>query len=139
MKAVDILLIEDNEGDILLTTEALEEGKILNRTRVVRDGRAAIDLLTEDLKSSTLPDLIILDVNIPRMNGHEVLKYIKEHTDLKQIPVIMLTTSSTELDITMSYQHHANCFITKPIDATDFLNAISKIKDFWINIVQLPK
>lgn len=139
MKAVDILLIEDNEGDILLTTEALEEGKILNRTRVVRDGRAAIDLLNEDLKSNTLPDLIILDVNIPRMNGHEVLKYIKQHTDLKQIPVIMLTTSSTELDITMSYQHHANCFITKPIDATDFLNAISKIKDFWINIVQLPE
>jgi len=139
MKAVDILLIEDNEGDILLTTEALEEGKILNRARVVRDGRAAIDLLNEDLKSNTLPELIILDVNIPRMNGHEVLKYIKQHTDLKKIPVIMLTTSSTELDITMSYQHHANCFITKPIDATDFLNAISKIKDFWINIVQLPK
>ncbi len=139
MKAVDILLIEDNEGDILLTTEAFEEGKILNRTRVVRDGKSAIDLLADDLKSKNLPDLIILDVNIPRMNGHEVLLHIKQHTDLKHIPVIMLTTSSTEMDITRSYQNHANCYITKPVEAWDFMNAISKIEDFWINIVQLPK
>ncbi len=139
MKPVDILLVEDNEGDILLTTEAFEEGRILNTTRVVRDGRSAIDLLSEDLKSNTLPDLIILDVNIPRMNGHEVLQYIKQHTDLKHIPVIMLTTSSTESDIIRSYQNHANCFITKPVEALDFMNAISKIEDFWINIVQLPK
>ncbi len=139
MKAVDILLIEDNEGDILLTTEAFEEGKILNRTRVVRDGKSAIDLLADDLKSKNLPDLIILDVNIPRMNGHEVLLHIKQHTDLKHIPVIMLTTSSTEMDITRSYQNHANCYITKPVEAGDFMNAISKIEDFWINIVQLPK
>ncbi|MES2872833.1 MAG: response regulator [Bacteroidota bacterium] len=139
MKAVDILLVEDNEGDILLTTEAFEEGRILNTTRVVRDGRSAIDLLSEDLKSNTLPDLIILDVNIPRMNGHEVLQHIKQHTDLKHIPVIMLTTSSTESDIITSYQNHANCFITKPVEALDFMNAISKIEDFWINIVQLPK
>lgn len=139
MKAVDILLVEDNEGDILLTTEAFEEGKILNSTRVVRDGRSAIDLLSDDLKSGTLPDLILLDVNIPRMNGHEVLQHIKQHLDLKHIPVIMLTTSSTELDINRSYQNHANCYITKPVDAAEFINAISKIEDFWINIVQLPK
>lgn len=139
MKAVDILLVEDNEGDILLTTEAFEEGKILNSTRVVRDGRSAIDLLSDDLKSGTLPDLILLDVNIPRMNGHEVLQHIKQHQDLKHIPVIMLTTSSTELDINRSYQNHANCYITKPVDAAEFINAISKIEDFWINIVQLPK
>lgn len=139
MKVVDILLIEDNEGDILLTTEAFDEGKILNRTRVVRDGRSAIDLLAADLESATLPDLILLDVNIPRMNGHEVLQHIKQHSDLKHIPVIMLTTSSTELDITRSYQNHANCYITKPVEAADFMNAISKIQDFWINIVQLPK
>lgn len=139
MKAVDILLVEDNEGDILLTTEAFEEGRILNRTRVVRDGRSAIDLLAEDIKSDNLPDLILLDVNIPRMNGHEVLQHIKQHTDLKHIPVIMLTTSSAELDINMSYQNHANCYITKPVEAQDFMNAISKIEDFWINIVQLPK
>lgn len=139
MKAVDILLVEDNEGDILLTTEALEEGKILNNTRVARDGKSAIDLLHENLKSDTLPDLILLDVNLPRMNGHEVLQYIKKHVDLKHIPVIMLTTSSAEKDINMSYQNHANCYITKPVEAADFMNAISKLEDFWINIVQLPK
>ncbi|WP_411274831.1 response regulator [Daejeonella sp.] len=119
MKLVDILLVEDNEGDILLTTEAFEEGKILDRTRVVRDGRSAIDLLAVDLKWDTLPDLIILDVNIPRMNGHEVLQHVKQHTGLKHIPVIMLTTSSTESDINMSYQNHANCYITKPVKAAD--------------------
>lgn len=139
MKAVDILLVEDNEGDILLTTEALEEGKILNSMRVARDGKLAVDFLHENLKLGTLPDLILLDLNLPRMNGHEVLQYIKRHVDLKHIPVIMLTTSSTEKDINMSYQNHANCYITKPVDAADFMNAISKVEDFWINIVQLPK
>ncbi len=139
MKAVDILLVEDNEGDILLTTEALEEGKILNNTRVARDGKLAIDLLHESLKLGTLPDLILLDLNLPRMNGHEVLQHIKMHVDLKHIPVIMLSTSSTEKDIKLSYQNYANCYIIKPVVAADFMNAISKIEDFWINIVQLPK
>ncbi|MGB4400034.1 MAG: response regulator [Daejeonella sp.] len=139
MKPVEILLVEDNEGDILLTTEALEEGKILNNTRVVRDGRMALDFLAEGLRSGTLPDLILLDVNLPRINGHEVLQYVKHHMELKHIPVIMLTTSSAEKDINLSYKNHANCYITKPVDATDFIEAISKIEDFWINIVQLPK
>lgn len=139
MKVVDILLVEDNEGDILLTTEALEEGKILNSTRVARDGKSAIDLLHESLKSGSLPDLILLDVNLPKMNGHEVLMHIKNNADMKHIPVIMLTTSSAEKDINLSYQNHANCYITKPVDASDFMDAISKIEDFWINIVQLPK
>lgn len=139
MKVVDILLIEDNEGDILLTTEALEEGKILNTTRVARDGKLAVDLLHENLASGTLPDLILLDVNLPRMNGHEVLHYVKNHAELKQIPVIMLTTSSTEKDINLSYQNHANCYITKPVEASEFIDAITKIEDFWVNIVQLPK
>lgn len=139
MKSVDILLVEDNEGDILLTTEALEEGKILNNTRVARDGKLAIDMLHESLNSGTLPDLILLDVNLPRMNGIEVLQYIKKHNDLKHIPVIMLTTSSSEKDISLSYQNYANCYITKPVEAADFMSAIAKIEDFWINIVQLPK
>ena len=139
MKPVEILLIEDNEGDILLTTEALEEGKILNNTRVVRDGKMALDYLAEGLNSGSLPDLILLDVNLPRINGHEVLQYVKQHVGLKQIPVIMLTTSSAEKDINLSYQNHANCYITKPVEAADFINAISKVEDFWINIVQLPK
>lgn len=139
MKTVEILLIEDNEGDILLTTEALEEGKILNSTRVVRDGKMALDYLAEGLKLGSLPDLILLDVNLPRINGHEVLQYVKQHVELKQIPVIMLTTSSAEKDINLSYRNHANCYITKPVEAADFIEAISKIEDFWINIVQLPK
>lgn len=139
MKAVDILLVEDNEGDILLTTEALEEGKILNNTSVARDGKLAIDMLHESLISGTLPDMILLDVNLPRKNGHEVLQYVKTHDGLKHIPVIMLTTSSAETDINLSYQNHANCYITKPVEAADFMNAISEIEDFWINIVQLPK
>lgn len=139
MKIVEILLVEDNEGDILLTTEALEEGKILNNTRVVRDGKAALDLLSEGLKLGKLPDLILLDVNLPRVNGHEVLQYIKKHAGLMQIPVIMLTTSSAEKDINLSYLNHANCYITKPVEAGDFIEAILKIEDFWINIVQLPK
>ncbi|MES3018677.1 MAG: response regulator [Bacteroidota bacterium] len=139
MKVVDILLVEDNEGDILLTTETLQEGKILSTTRVARDGKFAIDILHENLASGTLPDLILLDVNLPRLNGHEVLQYIKTHDGLKQIPVIMLTTSSAERDVNMSYQNHANCYITKPVEALEFINAISKIEDFWINIVRLPK
>ncbi len=139
MKTVEILLIEDNEGDILLTTEALEEGRILNNTRVLRDGKKALDYLAEGLISGGLPDLILLDVNLPRRNGHEVLQYVKQHMELKHIPVIMLTTSSAEKDINLSYKNHANCYITKPVEATDFIEAISKIEDFWINIVQLPK
>jgi len=139
MKVVDILLVEDNEGDILLITEALEEGKILNNSRVARDGKLAIDMLHENLISGALPDLILLDINLPRKNGHEVLQHIKTHPDLKHIPVIMLTTSSAEKDINLSYQNHANCYITKPVDASDFIKAISSIEDFWINIVQLPK
>lgn len=139
MKTVDILLVEDNEGDILLTTEALEESKILNTTRIVKDGKSAIDLLYNDLKTGTLPDLILLDINLPRVNGHEVLLNIKQHHDLKRIPVIMLTTSTSEKDVNLSYENHANCYITKPVEAGDFMNAITKIEDFWINIVRLPK
>lgn len=139
MKTVEILLIEDNEGDIFLTTEALEEGRILNNTKVVRDGKMALDYLAEGLETGNLPDLILLDVNLPKMNGHEVLQFVKQHIELKRIPVIMLTTSSAEKDINLSYQNHANCYITKPVEAADFMGAISKIEDFWINIVQLPK
>jgi CheY-like chemotaxis protein len=131
--------VEDNEGDILLTIEALEEGKFLNKIRVARDGRSAVDILSEDLIAGTLPNLILLDVNLPRMNGHEVLRHIKQHDLLKHLPVIMLTTSSAERDINISYQNHANCYITKPIEAGDFIAAITKVEDFWINLVQLPK
>jgi len=139
MKPIHILLVEDNEGDILLTLEAFEEGKITNNTTVIKDGKSAIDFLDEHAGTESLPDLVLLDVNLPRKNGHEVLSYIKTSEHLKSLPVIMLTTSSSDRDIRLSYQNYANCYITKPVGATDFMEAIIKIEDFWINIVQLPK
>lgn len=140
MERIHILLVEDNEGDILLTKDALENGKILNKLTIVKDGKAAIDYLTkkDDYINSELPDLILLDINLPKKNGHEVLQFIKTNEDLKQIPVIMLTTSSSELDINLSYKEHANCYITKPVEVDSFLDVISKIENFWITIVKLP-
>lgn len=141
MNSIHILLVEDNEGDILLTTEALEEGKIMNKLTVARDGQEAMDFLNKkgNFKNAKLPDLILLDVNLPRKNGHEVLKYIKTHDVFRSIPVIMLTTSSAQNDIDKSYENYANCYITKPIELNDFMVAIGKIEDFWINLVKLPK
>ena len=140
MTPIHILLVEDNEGDIFLTVEALEERKIVNKISVVKDGKEAIDFLekVEGFEDTDQPDLILLDVNLPKKNGHEVLTYIKGHLKLKHIPVIMLTTSSSERDIQKSYANHANCFITKPIDADDFLRVVSSIENYWISIVSLP-
>ena len=140
MKSVHILLVEDNEGDILLTTQALKEGKIANQISVVRNGEDALDFLNQKGKyiNETLPDLILLDVNLPRKNGHEVLQYIKTKDDMMHIPVIMLTTSSSDRDINISYRNHANCFITKPVESGTFLNVISEIESFWINVIKLP-
>jgi CheY-like chemotaxis protein len=140
MKPIHILLVEDNEGDILLTTEALEEKKIINKISVVKDGDKAIDFLNKknEYKDAELPNLILLDINLPKKNGHEVLQYIKTNDKLKHIPIIMLTTSSSEKDIMLSYKHYANCFITKPVEVNDFIEAVTKIENFWLNIVQLP-
>ncbi|TWI95541.1 CheY-like chemotaxis protein [Mucilaginibacter frigoritolerans] len=138
MKPINILLVEDNEGDILLTTEALEECKIVNKITIIKDGKAAVNFF-EYLNKNDIPDIVLLDVNLPKMSGHEVLMYIKNHDNYKQIPVIMLTTSSSEKDIMISYKNHVNCYITKPVDAIDFIKAISKIEDFWINIVSIPR
>ena len=140
MKPIHILLVEDNEGDVFLVTEALEEGKIINRISVTRDGKEAMDFLDKKGKyeNEQLPDLILLDINLPKKNGHEVLEYIKEKDELKQIPVIMLTTSSSEKDILLSNKNHANCFITKPVDVDHFLKVIYSIENFWVNIVKLP-
>lgn len=140
MGPIHILLVEDNEGDILLTKEAFENGKILTKLSVVKDGKEAIDYLTKkgNYKNSELPDLLLLDVNLPKINGHEVLQFIKTHEDLIQIPVIMLTTSSSSADINLSYKQHANCYITKPIEVDNFIDVISKIENFWISIVKLP-
>ena len=141
MNLIHILLVEDNEGDIFLIKEALEEGKIVNKISVTKDGKEAIDFLEkkEKYKNEETPDLILLDVNLPKKNGYEVLQYIKTAENLKQIPVIMLTTSSSEKDVLLSYKNHANCFITKPLDVNNFLTIVSSIESFWINIVKLPK
>lgn len=142
MENINILLVEDNEGDILLTTEALQEMKIANTLEIVRTGEAAIEFLakraTDKGSKSRLPDIILLDVNLPRINGHEVLKHIKESDTLKHIPVIMLTTSSSYDDISKSYQEHVNCYIVKPVEVSDFLEAVVQIESFWLNIVKLP-
>ena len=140
MHAIHILLVEDNEGDILLTKEAFEDAKLLTRLSVVRDGKEAVDFLNKHgaFQEVETPDLLLLDVNLPKKNGHEVLKFIKEDENLKHIPVIMFTTSSSEKDINLSYQNHANCYITKPVDVNDFLSVITKVENFWISVVNLP-
>lgn len=140
MNLIHILLVEDNEGDILLTTEALETFKFNTKLSVVRDGKGALDFLTRQgaFADAKHPDLILLDVNLPKKNGHQVLKFIKETQDLKHISVIMLTTSSTSSDINKAYENHANCYITKPIDPSCFIDVIATIENFWMSIVRLP-
>lgn len=138
MKSINILLIEDNEGDILLTTEAFEDSKIVNKVSVIRNGEDAINFFKGLDKKKHHPDLVLLDINLPKVSGHEVLLYLKNEDRFKSIPVIMLTTSSSEVDIELSYKHYVNCYITKPIDVSDFMKAITKIEDFWINIVTIP-
>lgn len=135
-----ILLVEDNEGDIFLIREALHEGGIINEVSVVRDGKEALDFLEQRGKyeKALRPGLVLLDINLPKKNGHEVLRNIKMNEVLKTIPVIMLTTSSSQQDIIESYKQHANCFITKPVNAEDFLQVVSGIENFWISIVTLP-
>lgn len=141
MKDVHLLLVEDNEGDILLTREAFEEKKLINNISVVKNGRDAIDFVFKKGMFTTVetPDLILLDVNLPLKNGHEVLQILKSNAKTKHIPIIMLTTSSSEKDIELSYKYHANCYITKPVEIEAFLSAVSSIEDFWIQLVKLPK
>ena len=138
MRSINILLVEDNEGDILLTTEAFEESRIVNNIKAIRDGKEAINFFESVTKKEDIPDLVLLDVNLPKVSGHDVLTYIKNNEKYLSIPVIMLTTSSSERDILQSYKNHVNCYITKPIDVGDFMKAIAKIEDFWINIVTIP-
>lgn len=138
MKPIQILLVEDNEGDILLTSEALAESRIANKITVIKDGKAAINFFESLTDKKAMPDLMLLDINLPKKSGHEVLHYIKNSDDFKHIPVIMLTTSSSEKDILNSYQNHVNCYITKPIDLYDFMHAVTKIEDFWVSVVSIP-
>lgn len=139
MKLVHILLVEDNDGDIQLTLDAFEESKVKTNISVVKNGRDALDFLHRrgDFANAEKPDLILLDINIPIFNGHEVLADIKQDPGLKRIPVIMLTTSSNPKDINLAYQNYSNSFVTKPIEMDDFLAAILKIEDFWLQLSKL--
>jgi CheY-like chemotaxis protein len=140
MEPIHILLVEDNEGDILLIRDAMENARVIIKLSVVKDGKEALDFLNKKNKyiNAEQPDLILLDINLPKKNGHEVLQFIKGTESLKQIPVIMLTTSSSVSDINWAYKNYANCYIAKPVEAETFLNVISKIENFWISIVKLP-
>jgi chemotaxis family two-component system response regulator Rcp1 len=140
-KPVEILLVEDSSGDVRLTREALKSAKILNHLTVVSDGVEAMKFLRHqgEYTGSIEPRLILLDLNLPRKNGREVLEEIKSDVKLRHIPVVILTTSSEESDVFASYQHHANCFITKPVDFPQFLKVIASIEDFWLTVVSLPE
>lgn len=140
LQDLEILLVEDNEGDIRLTIEAFSEAKIRNQIKVVRDGEEALLYLRKEGKytDSKTPDIILLDINLPRVDGKEVLQIMKNDPVLKTIPVIMLTTSSSETDIKQSYENHANCYVIKPVDLNKFLDVIRSIEDYWISIVRLP-
>lgn len=140
LQDLELLLVEDNEGDIRLTIEAFSEAKIRNQIKVVRDGEEALLYLRKEGKytDSKTPDIILLDINLPRVDGKEVLQIMKNDPVLKTIPVIMLTTSSSETDIKQSYENHANCYVIKPVDLNKFLDVIRSIEDYWISIVRLP-
>ena len=141
LKLVEILLIEDNPGDARLTQEALKDGKVRNSLHIVYDGEEATDFLFKrnQYKNAPRPDLIILDLNLPKKNGQEVLAEIKADDNLRSIPVIILTISKGEEDIIRSYNLHANCFLIKPIDLNQFFEVIKSIEDFWLTLVKLPR
>jgi CheY-like chemotaxis protein len=140
MHDTKILLIEDNEGDILLTMEAFRQVAILNKITVVRDGEEAIQYLNKENKYALAetPDLIFLDINLPKVDGKEVLNHVKTSKSLMKIPVVMLTTSDSHDDILECYNKGVNCYITKPVDLDVFFNMIKTVKDFWIRTVKLP-
>jgi len=139
-KPVEILLVEDNPGDVRLTREALQEGKVANNLQVAADGEEALDLLRRRGKfaGAARPDIILLDLNLPKKDGREVLAEIKNDENLKVIPVVVLTMSKAEEDVLNTYKYHANCYITKPIDMDQFLAVMRKTEDFWLTIVKLP-
>jgi two-component system, chemotaxis family, response regulator Rcp1 len=138
-KPIDILLVEDNPGDVRLTVEGLKEGKILNNLSVVSNGVEALAFLRQEGESANAPrpELILLDLNLPRKDGREVLAEIKNDNNLKRIPVVILTSSEAEQDIVKSYNLHANAFITKPIELDGFIGVIKNIEQFWLTVVKL--
>jgi CheY-like chemotaxis protein len=140
-KPIEILMVEDNPDDIFLTREALKESKMYVNMNVVLDGVLALAFLRQEgpYKNAPRPDLILLDLNLPRKDGREVLAEIKEDDNLKLIPTVVLTTSEAEQDIINAYALHANCYITKPVDLDQFIRVVNTIEDFWLTIVKLPQ
>ena len=140
MQPFEILLVEDNPGDVFLTQEAFREGRLAHRLSVVEDGEEAMRFLRREGKHSGAPqpDLILLDLNLPKKDGRELLGEVKEDPELRQIPVIVLTTSGAEQDIARAYKLHANCYLTKPIQMEDFLKTIRSVEEFWLSVVRLP-
>jgi chemotaxis family two-component system response regulator Rcp1 len=140
MEPIDILLVEDNPGDVRLTQEAFKEGMLRNILHVVMDGEAAMDFLERrgQYADAIRPDLILLDLNLPKMNGREVLAAIKQNSDLKRIPVVVLTTSQDETDIVESYKHFASSYIVKPVSMEKFIKVVSSFKQYWLSVVKLP-
>jgi CheY-like chemotaxis protein len=138
--AVEILLVEDNPGDVVLTKEALAEAKVRNNLHVVNDGVEAMEFLRHQGRFGDVvrPDLILLDLNLPRKDGRDVLAEVKADKDLRRIPVVVLTTSKAEADIIKSYDLHANCYVSKPVDLDQFIEVVRSIEDFWFSIVRLP-
>jgi CheY-like chemotaxis protein len=137
---IEILLVEDNPGDARLAIEALREAKVGNRLNVVQDGVEAVAFLRREGRHADAPrpDLVLLDLNLPKKDGREVLAEIKADADLKRIPVVVLTTSKAEQDILKMYELHANCYITKPVDLDQFMNVVRSIEEFWLTVVKLP-
>ncbi len=140
-RPIEILLVEDNPGDVRLTREALKEDKVRNRLHVVEDGLAALAWLRRegDYARVPRPDIILLDLNLPKKDGREVLSEIKTDNDLKRIPVVVLTTSRAEEDVLRAYNFNANCYITKPVDLEQFVRVVKAIEEFWLTIVKLPE
>ncbi|BDZ43859.1 two-component system response regulator [Paraoerskovia sediminicola] len=137
-RAIDVLLVEDDPGDVLMTREAFEEHKVTNRLSVVSDGVSAMEFLRREGEHADAPkpDLILLDLNLPRMDGREVLAALKDDEDLRTIPVVVLTTSEAEEDVVRSYALHANAYVTKPVDFERFIDVVRQIDDFFVSVVR---
>jgi len=140
IRAIDILMVEDDPGDVRLTREALKGSKVLHSLNVVEDGVAALDYLRKvaPYQDAVRPDIVLLDLNLPRKDGREVLSAMKQDAALKTIPVVILTTSQAEEDVLRAYNLNANCYVTKPVDFDQFMRIVRTIEDFWLNVVTLP-